>query len=56
MWINIFIRTDTAVNIKTDKVKSTEKIDVAIVCIMALDKAIPCGNDALESIYHTRED
>ena len=56
MWINIFIRTDTAVNIKTDKAKSTEKIGVAIVCIMALDRAILCGNDALESIYHTRGD
>jgi hypothetical protein len=29
---NIFIRTDTAGNIKLDKEKSTEKIDRAIRC------------------------
>jgi phage terminase large subunit-like protein len=37
---NIFIRTDPAGNIKADKAKSTEKIDGAIACIMALDRAI----------------
>lgn len=51
---NIFIRTDPAGNIKADKAKSTEKIDGAIACIMALDRAIRCGNDIGESVYDTR--
>ena len=51
---NIFIRTDSAGNIKADKAKSTEKIDGAIAMIMALDRAIRCGNDTRESVYDTR--
>lgn len=51
---NIFIRTDPAGNIKADKAKSTEKIDGAIAMIMALDRAIRCGNDTTESVYDTR--
>lgn len=52
---NIFIRTDPAGNIKADKSKSTEKIDGAIACIMALDRAIRCGNDTAASVYDTRD-
>ena len=51
---NIFIRTDPAGNIKADKEKSTEKIDGAIATIMALDRAIRCGNDTSESVYNNR--
>ena len=51
---NIFIRTDPAGNIKADKEKSTEKIDGAVATIMALDRAIRCGNYAGESVYDTR--
>ena len=51
---NIFIRTDPAGNIKADKAKSTEKIDGAIALIMALDRAIRCGNDTGESVYEKR--
>lgn len=51
---NIFIRTDPAGNIKADKSKSTEKIDGVIACIMALDRAIRCGNETSESVYDTR--
>lgn len=51
---NIYIRTDPAGNIKADKAKSTEKIDGAIACIMALDRAIRCGNDTSESVYDSR--
>ena len=51
---NIFIRTDPAGNIKADKAKSIEKIDGAVACIMALDRAIRCGNDTSESVYDTR--
>ena len=51
---NIFIRTDPAGNIKADKEKSTEKIDGAIATIMALDRAIRCGNDNGASVYDDR--
>ena len=51
---NIFIRTDPAGNIKADKEKSTEKIDGAIATIMALDRAIRCGNDTSASVYDSR--
>ena len=51
---NIFIRTDPAGNIKADKQKSTEKIDGAVALIMALDRAIRCGNDVSESVYENR--
>ena len=54
MMDNIYIRTDPAGNIKADKEKSTEKIDGAIACTMALDRAIRCGNDTGESVYDTR--
>ncbi len=51
---NIFIRTDPAGNIKADKEKSTEKIDGAIATIMALDRAIRCGNQNTGSVYDAR--
>ena len=51
---NICIRTDPAGNIKADKEKSTEKIDGAIATIMALDRAIRCGNDEGGSVYDGR--
>lgn len=51
---NIFIRTAPAGNIKVDKEKSTEKIDGAIATIMALDRAIRCGNANTESVYDRR--
>ncbi|SFW18142.1 terminase large subunit [Selenomonas ruminantium] len=51
---NIFIRTNPAGNIKADKAKSTEKIDGVIALIMALDRAIRCGNDSGESVYDSR--
>lgn len=54
MMDNIFIRTDPAGNIKPDKEKSTEKIDGAVATIMALDRAIRCGNDNGESVYDSR--
>lgn len=51
---NIYIRTDPAGNIKADKAKYTEKIDGAIAMIMALDRAIRCGNEKEESVYNSR--
>lgn len=54
MMDNIFIRTDPAGNIKPDKEKSTEKIDGAVATVMALDRAIRCGNDTSASVYDDR--
>lgn len=54
MMDNIFIRTDPAGNIKPDKEKSAEKIDGAVATIMALDRAIRCGNDNGASVYDSR--
>ncbi|MEG2344230.1 MAG: terminase TerL endonuclease subunit [Acidaminococcaceae bacterium] len=54
MMDNIFIRTDPAGNIKADKEKSTEKIDGAVATIMALDRAIRCGNNSSASVYDDR--
>lgn len=51
---NIYIRTDPAGNIKADKEKSTEKINGVIATIMALDRAIRCGNDNGASVYNDR--
>ena len=51
MMDNIFIRTDPAGNIKPDKEKSSEKIDGAVAAIMALDRAIRCGNQNTASVY-----
>ena len=55
MMDNIFIRRDPAGNIKPDKEKSTEKIDGAVAMIMALDRAIRCGNDTGLSVYDERD-
>ena len=54
MMDNIYIRTDPAGNIKPDKEKSTEKIDGAVATIMALDRALRCGNDNKGSVYDDR--
>ena len=52
---NICIRTDPAGNIKADKAKSTEKIDGAVALIMALDRALRCGQgETIESVYDER--
>ena len=53
MMDNIFIRTDSAGNIKPDKEKSTEKIDGAVAAIMALDRAIRHGGST-GSVYDER--
>ena len=54
MMDNIFIKSDPAGNIKPDKEKSTEKIDGVVATIMALDRAIRCGNENGESVYDGR--
>ena len=54
MMDNVYVKTDPAGNIKMDKEKSTEKIDGAVALVMALDRAIRCGNETSESVYDTR--
>ncbi len=54
MMDNVCARTDPAGNIKMVKEKSTEKIDDAVATVMALDRAIRCGNDNQESVYDSR--
>lgn len=54
MMDNVCAKTDPADNIKMDKACSTEKIDGAVATVMALDRAIRCGNDTSESVYDTR--
>lgn len=54
MMDNIFIKTDSAGNIKPDKEKSTEKIDGAVATIMALDRALRYGGNTGSSIYEER--
>ena len=55
MMDNVTVRTDPAGNIKADKAKSTEKIDGAIALIMALDRALRCGQgEVTESVYDGR--
>ena len=51
---NVYVRTDPAGNIKMDKEKSTERIDGAVATVMALDRAIRCGNDNGASVYDDR--
>ncbi len=51
---NIFIHTDPAGDIKADKEKSTEKVYGAVTTIMALDRAIRCGNQNTASVYEYR--
>jgi len=38
--------------VKTDKEKSTERIDGAAATIMALDNAVPCGKGGGTSVYN----
>nr|WP_289812933.1 terminase TerL endonuclease subunit [Arcanobacterium pinnipediorum] len=53
---NIYVRTDPAGNIKPEKQKPTEKIDGVVATIMALDRAIRCGQRTMNgSIYDQRE-
>ena len=54
MMDNVYVRTAPAGNIRMDKKKSTEKIDGAVATVLALDRAIRCGNDTSESVYDTR--
>jgi len=52
---NIHVRRDAAGNIKVDKSEESEKVDGIVALIMALDRAIRCGNAVpVESVYNSR--
>ena len=51
---NIVIQTDPAGNIKISKAKATEKVDLAVALVMALDRAIRNENTQTESVYEHR--
>ena len=50
---NVVIRTDPAGNIKIDKSRVTEKVDLAVALVMALDRAIR-NTASTESVYEHR--
>jgi phage terminase large subunit-like protein len=51
---NVIVKKDPAGNIKMDKEKSNEKIDGAVATVMALDRAIRCGETKEDSVYDER--
>ena len=50
---NVYVRTDPAVNIQMGKEKSTERIDSAVIAVMALDRAIQ-NEGSTDSAYNDR--
>ena len=50
---NVYVRTDPAVNIKMGKEKSTERINGAVIAVMALDRAIQ-NEGSTDSAYNER--
>ena len=50
---NVYVRTDPAGNIKMGKEKSTERIDGAVIAVMALDRAIQ-NEGSTDSAYNDR--
>lgn len=51
---NCVVQTDPAGNIKISKAKVTEKVDLAVALVMALDRAIRNENTQTESVYEHR--
>lgn len=51
---NCVVDTDAAGNIKITKAKSTEKVDLAVALVMALDRAVRNENTPTESVYENR--
>jgi len=49
---NVVTRVDPAGNIKFDKEKSSEKIDLAVALVMAVGRAVAAGEHG--SIYNQR--
>ena len=53
MTDNVYVRTDPAGNIKMDKEKSTERINGAMIAVMALNRAIQ-NEGSTDSAYNDR--
>ena len=53
MTDNVYVRTDPAGNIKMGKEKSTERIDGAVIAVMALDRTIQ-NEGSNDSAYNER--
>ena len=53
MTDNVYVRTDPAGNIKMDKEKSTERIDSAVIAVMARKRAIQ-NEGSTDSAYNER--
>lgn len=51
---NVVVQTDPAGNIKISKAKATEKVDLAVALVMALDRAIRNENTQTGSVYEER--
>ena len=51
---NVVVQTDPAGNIKISKAKVTEKVDLAVALVMALDRAIRNENTQTSSVYEER--
>ena len=49
---NVVVKADPAGNMKIDKAKATEKVDVAVALVMALDRAL--RNASTGSVYEER--
>ena len=50
---NVYVRTDPAGNIKMGKEKSTERINGAVIAVMALNRAIQ-NEGSTDSAYNDR--
>jgi phage terminase large subunit-like protein len=48
------VQTDAAGNIKISKAKATEKVDLAVALVMALDRAVRNEASQTESVYEHR--
>jgi phage terminase large subunit-like protein len=51
---NCVVQTDAAGNIKLSKAKATEKVDLAVALVMALDRAVRNEASQTESVYESR--
>lgn len=51
---NLVVRTDPAGNLKPDKEKATQKIDLMVALILALSRAMVHGSEDGKSVYENR--
>lgn len=50
---NVVVKVDASENIKIDKGKATERVDLAVALVMALDRAIRNAGPS-QSVYESR--